>query len=172
MGVFSPMVLFGHTWDVDESDKCIRALMEKKLFLSYFKTHVDAKHTNTEHTYPSILSPPVFGNDLISLVISIHDTKKQYLKLSYQMQLMSGEFILSNPLSDKENDTLNRYNTLISQYQYANVPINVNTPIEIINLQSRSKDIITQSHYTIVIPGIDDKHIVRQLFNYLFKSLM
>jgi hypothetical protein len=162
--IFTPFVIFGHTWEVDAANKCISALIDKKLFYKYF---IKNGHKSSHHF--------LFGNnDYISLVLTFHNIKKKQIKVEYEIdcgwdskELRS--LILSQPLTEKEKHVLHSFRSLCYQYHEQISLIDNSKPKNIRDLELQDMDSL--NNYTIKIEGIDDDMLVYKLFDWMYKEI-
>lgn len=84
--IFTPFIIFGHTWEFDPNTNIIDALIDRSTFFKYF--HIDYLDLNTN------------TSDLISVSIHINSYYPKQLKVKYQLSLFGGETLIS---VDKEN---------------------------------------------------------------------
>lgn len=76
--IFTPLVIFWHTWEFDSNTNVLDALIERHLFFKYF--HIENESVNT---------------DLISVSIQFNSYYPKQLKVSYQLSLFRCELLLS-----------------------------------------------------------------------------
>lgn len=153
--IFSPFVIFGHTWEFDSENKCITALMDRQLFYKYF---VKNSHDSSNKFF--------FGSDeCISIILTLHNRKKKQIKVQYEIYSNSTHLILSQPLTDKEKDVLCAFRTLCYQHHEQLLLIDNSKPQNIKDLELQDRDAI--NNYTIKIDGINVDRLVYKLFDWM-----
>lgn len=78
--IFTPFVIFGHTWEFDENTNVIDALIDRRTFFKYFHIEYDDAHTTK--------------SELISVSIHINSYYPKQLKVVYELFLFSGETLI------------------------------------------------------------------------------
>lgn len=159
--IFSPRVLFGHTWEYDAHSKCIRALIDRNLFYGHFVKNSTLKCEVSERVR--------LGNiEFVNVILSIHDLKKKQIKVTYEMEYSSGDFILSQPLTADEKLILHKFRLLCYQHNIPAADIEAVKPKNIFDLEMR--DIDALDNYSIKIGGIDEERLVIHLFNWMYNQ--
>ena len=159
--IFSPFVIFGHTWEFDEKNKCISALIDRNLFYKQF-----VKNGNFKLQDDGITN--LGGVEYVNVIISFHNIKKRQLKVTYKMNFISGEFILSQPLTNDERMVLHKFSSLCYQHYDQIAQIEESKPQNIKNLEQQYMDSV--DNYTIKVQGIDEERLVLYLINWMTKS--
>ena len=159
--IFSPFVIFGLTWEFDAEKKCISALIDRNLFYKQFVKNGNIKLHNDGITN-------LGGTEYISVIISIHNIKKKQLKLTYKMNFVSGEFVLSDPLTQNENLLLHKFRSFSYQHYDQIAQIEAAKPQNIKDVEQKYLDSI--DNYSIKIEGIDEERHVWYLFNWMIKE--
>lgn len=161
--IFTPFLLFGHTWEYDDATKTITALIDRNTFYKIFVKNSDFLSFDDSST-SRVDSQSINNLDFVSIEISIYNIAKRQLKLTYKMSLISGQYILSQPLSKKEKLVLHKFRLLCYQYQH----LEMEKPQIIVDLENKHSDSLGK--HSIMIDGIDDENIVIHLYNYILSK--
>jgi hypothetical protein len=166
--IFTPFVIFGHTWELDVQNRCIQALMDRNLFHKRF-VRADGKTTYSQS--------PFSNNDCIPIMISVHNLKRKQLKLTYptdtssysQNKGLNTEIILCEPLTEKEHDLLHKYRMLCYQHEARYQQIEMSKPQVVRDLEIRERE--STNSYIVHVDGVNESNLTSRLFMWMINNL-